>query len=91
MSLSRVLTDCSLRSVAVYDSPRRRVLQSALVASFIWEWSQSGASSVEEFAAWANVPPRTAYRRLESFRLMFPEYDYPTDYLEVGVGELVEG
>lgn len=77
---------CVRRAAAV--EPRRRARAASLAghqAAFIIEWASmmretgNDSPTVEEWAAWANVTERTAYRRLADFRLLFAEWhDYPT-------------
>lgn len=50
------------------------------MASFIHGWAVAEGElgrriSMDEFAAyWRGAAPRTAYRRLDEFRRLFPEY-----------------
>jgi hypothetical protein len=54
-----------------------------LTTAYIVEWAAyqqatgHDPGTALEFGRWANVPQRTAYRRLHNFREMFPEHATP--------------
>lgn len=80
-----VLELCSARAAEVEPNRWKAAKLAGMTAAFIDEWArmmrETGNESprLSEWAAWACVPERTAYRRLADFRRLFAEWhDDPT-------------
>lgn len=76
---------CSARAVQVEPNRWKAARLAGLTAAFVDEWArymrETGADEprLVEWAEWACVSERTAFRRLASFRVLFGDlYDDPT-------------
>ena len=78
--LVSVLELCARRAPVVESNPWKAAKLAGMVSAFVDEWARmmretgNEAPTVEEWAAWACVSPRTGYYRLRDFRRLFDEW-----------------
>jgi hypothetical protein len=77
-----VMNLCVARAVERYGMVKGARM-GGLTTAYIVEWAAYQAATGHdpgtalEYGRWANVPQRTAYRRLHDFRELFPEHETP--------------